>query len=215
MKWIYKVKLILKGEVIRHKARLMTKWGFQRNGIDFDEVFAPTARIETIRLIVALSNINGCSMCQMDVMCEFPNNPLDEEVYVSQPVGFEKEGQENKVYKLHKALYGLKQSPRAWNKSIDSFLREVGFMKCENEHDVYPRRSNNNELIILHLYVYDLLITSNYKKEVEDFKLDPMKEFEMTDLGNISYFIGIEFYKYGRGLLMHQRRYASEILERF
>ena len=93
----------------------------------------------------------------MDVKCEFLNGPLDEEVYVKQPVEFVKHDEERKVYRLHKALYGLKQTPRAWNKKIDSFLREKKFVKCTTEHGVYVRRSNN-ELLIICLYVDDLLI---------------------------------------------------------
>ena len=87
-------------------------------------------------------------------------------------------------------------------------------MKCTTEYGVYVRKSNSG-LLILCLYVNDLLITGNCKKEIEDFKGDLIKEFRMSDLGDISYFLGIEFYKSGRGLMMHQKRYASEILKRF
>ena len=214
VKWVYKVKTNSKGEVTRHKARLVAKGFLQKEGIDFDEVFAPVARIETIRLVVGLAEINSWHICQMDVKCAFLNGPLDEEVYVKQPVGFVKHDEERKVYRLHKALYGLKQAPRAWNKKIDSFLREKEFVKCTTEHGVYVRRSKS-KLLILCLYVDDLLITGSCKSEIEDFKVDLSKEFEMSDLGEISYFLGIEFYKSSRGLMMHQRRYAGEILKRF
>ena len=106
----------------------------------------------------------------MDVKCAFLNGPLDEEVYVKQPVGFVKHDEERKVYRLHKALYGLKQAPRAWNKKIDSFLREKEFVKCTTEHGVYVRRSKS-KLLILCLYVDDLLITGSCKSEIEDFKV--------------------------------------------
>ena len=135
--------------------------------------------------------------------CAFLNGPLEEEVYVAQPTVFVKHGEERKVYRLHKALYGLKQAPRVWNKKIDGFLREKEFVKCKTEHGVYVR-INKSELLILCLYVDDLLITGSCKKEIEDFKSDLNKEFEMSDLGDISYFLGIEFYKSGRGLMMHQ-----------
>ncbi|GAU36961.1 hypothetical protein TSUD_57390 [Trifolium subterraneum] len=198
-----------------YKARLVARGFLQKEGIDFDEVFAPVARIETISLVVGLANSNYRPMYQMDVKCAFLNGPLTEEVYVTQPVGFEVDGQKDKVYRLHKALYGLKQAPRAWNKKIDSFLCDIKFVKCTTEHGVYVRRSSSNNLIILCLYVDDLLITGGNEKEISDFKLELMREFEMTDLGHISYFLGIEFYKSSRGLLMHQRRYASEVLKRF
>ena len=102
-----------KGEVTRYKARLVAKGFLQKEGIDFDEVFAPVSRIETIRLVVGLAEINSWHICQMDVKCAFLNGPLDEEVYVKQPVGFVKQGKERMVYWLYKALYGLKQAPRA------------------------------------------------------------------------------------------------------
>ncbi|GAU26641.1 hypothetical protein TSUD_102510 [Trifolium subterraneum] len=181
VKWVFKLKVNTQGEVTRYKARLVAKEFLQKEGIDFDEVFAPVARIETIRLVV----------------------------------GFEVDNQKDKVYRLHKALYGLKQAPRAWNRKIDSFLGDIKFLKCTTEHGVYVRRSSSNNLIILCLYVDDLLITGGNEKEISDFKLELMREFEMTDLGHISYFLGIEFYKSSRGLLMHQRRYASEVLKRF
>lgn len=116
---------------------------------------------------------------------------------------------------MRKVLYGLKKALIASNKNIDGFIREIGFMKCASEHGVYGRRNNNNELIILCLYVDDLLVTSSSENEVDDIKLDLLKEFEITDLGLISYFLGIEFYKHNRGLLMHQTRYASQIPKRF
>jgi hypothetical protein len=116
---------------------------------------------------------------------------------------------------LHKALYGLKQAPRAWNKRIVSFLSAMGFLKCTTEHGVYVKKSSSDNLIILCLYVDDLLITGSDENEISDFKVELMREFEMTDLGHISYFLGIEFYKSSRGLLMHQKRYASEVLKRF
>jgi hypothetical protein len=113
VKWVFKVKVNSQGEVTRYKARLVAKGFLQKEGIDFDEVFAPVARIETIRLVVVLANINNWSMYQMDVKCAFLNGPLEEEVYVKQPAGFINEDQVEKVYRLHKALYGLKQAPRA------------------------------------------------------------------------------------------------------
>lgn len=94
------------------------------------------ARIETVRLVVAIANIKGWSMHKLDVKSAFLNGQLDEEVYVDQPL-FEKLGQEEKVYRLRKAIYGLKQAPRAWNKKIDSFLSQIGFIKCTSEHGVY------------------------------------------------------------------------------
>ncbi|GAU38708.1 hypothetical protein TSUD_396360 [Trifolium subterraneum] len=216
VKWVYKVKMSPQGEITRHKARLVAKGFLQREGIDYEEVYAPVARIETIRLVVAMANSNNWSIHQMDVKCAFlKNGPLSEEVFVKQPPGFEVKGQTNKVYKLHKALYGLKQAPRAWNKRIDGYLSQIGFIKCVTEHGVYVRKDKNKGVIILCLYVDDLLITGSNEEYIADFKKQMMREFEMTDIGHLSYFLGIEFARCARGLMMHQKRYASEILKRF
>jgi hypothetical protein len=123
--------------------------------------------------------------------------------------------QEAKVYRLRKALYGLKQAPRAWNKRIDKFLSETGFIRCMTEHGVYVKKDSVKGIIVLCLYVDDLLITGNNEAHINEFKLALNKEFEMTDLGHMSYFLGIEFLKTDKGILMHQSRYASEILKKF
>lgn len=154
-------------------------------------------------------------MYQLDVKAAFLNGYLEEEVYVSQPPGFEVKGKENKVYKLRKALYGLKQAPRAWNKRIDQFLLQQQFVKCTNEHGIYSRYSNENSYLIICLYVDDMLLTGTCEAEMEEFKRAMMTEFEMSDLGVLSYFLGIEFTATSRGMLLHQTKYACDVLKRF
>ena len=122
MKWVYKAKKNAKGEVKRYKARLVAKGYSQRADIDYDEVFAPVARLETVRLIISLAAQNSWKIYQMDVKSAFLNGVLEEEVYIEQPQGYEVKGEEDKVLKLKKALYGLKQAPRAWNARIDKYL---------------------------------------------------------------------------------------------
>ena len=122
VKWEFKLKLNVDGSIARHKARLVARGFLQREGLDYSEVFAPVARLETVRLVVALACNQGWSTFHLDVKSAFLNGPLEEEVYVTQPPGFVIQKEASKVYKLHKALYGLKQAPRAWNKKIDSYL---------------------------------------------------------------------------------------------
>ncbi|CAJ2647569.1 unnamed protein product [Trifolium pratense] len=215
VKWVYKLKVNSKGEITRHKARLVAKGFLQREGIDYGEVFAPVTRMETIRLVTAIANINDWPMYQMDVKSAFLNGPIDEEVYVAQPPGFKVKNQESKVYRLKKALYGLKQAPRAWNKRMDKFLIEIGFEKCVTEHGVYVKKSDTKGIIVMCLYVDDLLITGSNDSYIGEFKSDLKKEFEMTDLGHMTYFLGIEFVRTKQGILMHQSKYASEILKKF
>jgi len=99
----------------------------QQEGIDYEETFAPTAKWNTIRLTLALAAEEGWKVHQMDVKSAFLNGDIQEEVYMTQPLGFEIEGQEHKVHKLIKALYGLKQAPRAWYAKMDEYLKKVGF----------------------------------------------------------------------------------------
>ena len=115
LKWVFKVKRNPDGSVNKYKARLVAKGYVQRHRIDYDEVFAPVARIETIRLIIALAASNRWEVHHLDVKTAILHGDLKEEVYVSQPEGFVVKGREDKVYRLSKALYGLKQAPRAWN----------------------------------------------------------------------------------------------------
>ena len=151
----------------------------------------------------------------MDVKSAFLNGPLEEEVYLQQPPGFETTWQEDKVLKLKKALYGLKQAPRAWNKRIDSFLTDSGFKRCIVEHGVYVKFLKNDEALLLCLYVDDLVITGSNTREIKNLKTQLGSEFEMTDLGELSYFLGIEFMKTSRGIIMHQVKYINETLKRF
>ncbi|KAF0933728.1 hypothetical protein E2562_019206 [Oryza meyeriana var. granulata] len=122
LKWVYKVKKNAAGEVIKHKARLVAKGYVQQSGVDFDEVFAPVARIESVRLLLALAAQEGWPVHHMDVKFAFLNGELVEEVYVRQPPGFTVVGHEDKVLRLDKALYGLRQALRAWNAKLDETL---------------------------------------------------------------------------------------------
>jgi hypothetical protein len=118
LKWVFKLKKDAAGKVVKHKARLVAKGYVQRIGVDFDEVFAPVARLDSVRLLLALAAQQGWSAHHMDVKSAFLNGILEEEVYVVQPPGFIVDGQEHRVYKLKKALYGLRQAPRDWNTKL-------------------------------------------------------------------------------------------------
>jgi len=154
-------------------------------------------------------------MSQMDVKSAFLNDPLEEEVYIIHPPIFEKEGRKHLVYRLRKALYGLQQAPRAWNKLIDALLAKLGFVKYTVEFGVYVKRTSHANTLIVCLYVDDLIITRSVEEEIEEFKGRMKIEFEMTDLGTLSYFLGLEFVHTHRGVFLHQKKYAQEILKRF
>ena len=212
LKWVFKLKRNSDGSISKYKARLVAKGYVQRHGIDYDEVFAPVARIETIRLLVSLAAASGWEVHHLDVKTAFLYGELKEIVYVSQPEGFEQKGCESKVYKLNKALYGLKQAPRAWNHKLNQTLRELQFEKCAKEPSVY-RKVIDGELLIVAVYVDDLFVTGTNKKNIDEFKRNMSNKFEMSNLGKLSYYLGIEVCQHEGGITLNQRRYASKILE--
>lgn len=191
LKWVFKLKKNTDGEVVKHKARLVAKGYVQRCGIDYEEVFAPVTRLETVRLLLALAAKNEWEIHHLDVKTTFLNGELLEEVYVNQPEGYVMEGQEKKVYKLFKALYGLRQAPRAWYAKLNKCLEKLGFVKFPFEHAVYIRREGTESLII-GVYVDDLLITGTSVTSITKFKQQMSNEFEMSDLGKLSHYLGIE-----------------------
>ncbi|GJT29987.1 ribonuclease H-like domain, reverse transcriptase, RNA-dependent DNA polymerase [Tanacetum coccineum] len=124
LKWLFKIKRNVDGSVMKYKAHLVAKGYVQQLGIDFDEVFTPVVRLETIRVSIALAAEKGWKVHHLDVKTDFLHGELKEEVYVIQPRGFEKLGDEKKVYKLAKSLYDLRQALRAWNIKLDNTLKE-------------------------------------------------------------------------------------------
>ncbi|GJS96809.1 zinc finger, CCHC-type containing protein [Tanacetum coccineum] len=212
LKWVFKTKRDAKGNIIKYKARLVAKGYVQEQGIDFDEVFAPVARIETVRLILALAAYHGWQVHHLDVKSAFLHGDLKEEVYVTQPEGFVQQGNSGKVYKLTKALYGLRQAPRAWNVKLDQTLKSLDFKKCNLEQAVYTKRSKNSTLIV-GVYVDDLIITGTPKKELEVFKSQMEEKFEMSDLGLLAYYLGIEVTQTGGEITIKQTGYINKILK--
>ncbi|WVZ79226.1 hypothetical protein U9M48_026830 [Paspalum notatum var. saurae] len=189
LKWVYKVKRDERGEVVRHKARLVARGFVQREGIDFEEVFAPVARMESVRLVLALAATRGWNVHHMDVKSAFLNGEL-KEVFVKQPPGFVVAGQEHKVLRLRKALYGLWQAPRAWNVKLDESLTRLGLAKCETEHALYTRQAERGQLVV-GVYVDDLVVTGTSEQDIVAFK-EMKKLFRMSDLGLLTYYFGIE-----------------------
>lgn len=215
VKWVFKTKYNEHGAVDKCKARLVAKGYAQRFGIDYTEVFAPVARWDTIRMIIALAAQKNWSIYQLDVKSAFLHGELNEEVYVEQPQGFEKEGEEDKVYKLKKALYGLKQAPRAWYSRIEAYFIREGFEKCDFEHTLFFKAGERGKFLIVSLYVDDLIFTGNCENMFAMFKSSMKKEFDMSDLGKMRFFLGVEVMQCTEGIYISQRKFAKEVLERF
>ena len=165
-------------------------------------------------MIVALAVQKRWRIHQMDVKSAFLNGFLDEEVYVDQPPGYVKKGYEDQVYKLKKALYGLKQAPRAWYTRIDAYLLQHGFQKCPYEHTLYIKSNLDGDLFIICVYVDDLIFTGNCKAMIDEFREAMTSQFEMTNMGLMSYFLGIEVQQTNEGIFISQQKYARDILRR-
>ncbi|CAL2276266.1 unnamed protein product [Prunus armeniaca] len=215
VKWVYKTKFNENGELDKHKARLVAKGYAQQYGVDYTEVFAPVARMDTIRMIIALAAQRGWTVYQLDVKSAFLHGELNEDVFVEQPRGYEKKDSPNKVYKLKKALYGLKQAPRAWFSRIEAYFVNEGFEKCHSEHTLFVKVSKEGKILIVSIYVDDLIFTGDDESMIEDFKNSMMNEFDMSDLGRMRYFLGIEVLQRDDGIFICQKKYAMEVLRRF
>ncbi|KAK1419766.1 hypothetical protein QVD17_29081 [Tagetes erecta] len=212
LKWVFKIKRDAQEKVTRYKARLVAKGYVQQYGIDFEEAFAPVARIETIRLILALAAKRGWKVFHLDVETAFLNGRLKEEVYVKQPDGFIVTGKEDHVYKLNRALYGLRQAPRAWNERLDKTMRKLEFKRCPREPSVYTKIANG-ELLVIGVYVDDLVVTGSSLEEIKKFKTQMMLEFKMKDMGLLTYYLGIEVDQRDDGIILKQSSYAKKLLK--
>lgn len=174
-------------------------------GVDYGDTFAPVARHETIRLIVALSAQYGWKIFHLDVKSTFLNGVLQEEIYVEQPTGFIVAGHEDKVYRLHKALYGLKQAPRARYSIIDSHFLQNDFRRSQNEPTLYVKDCGNGKKVVVSLYVDDLLVIGDDIDEIANFKRSMLQVFEMTDLGVMRYFLGMEVHQLDDGIFLSEK----------
>jgi hypothetical protein len=213
-KWIFKNKLNEQGQVVRNKARLVCKGYAQIEGLDFDETFAPVARLEAIRIFLAYACHKRFKVYQMDVKSVFLNGDLNEEVYMEQPEGFELSDNPDLVCKLKKDLYGLKQAPRAWYHRLDTYLKDKGFKRGTVDNNLYIKTEDNDLLIVL-VYVDDIIFGCNKDSLVQWFASAMESEFEMSMIGELSFFLGLQITQRSEGMFISQEKYLREMLKRF
>ncbi|KAK1681913.1 hypothetical protein QYE76_042761 [Lolium multiflorum] len=213
-KWIFKNKQDEFGNIVRNKARLVAQGFSQVEGIDFGETYAPVARLESIRILLAYASHHNFKLQQMDVKSAFLNGPLHEEVYVKQPPGFEDLNFPNHVYKLDKALYGLKQAPRAWYEHLKELLVDRGFDVGLIDPTLFTKRVNG-ELFVCQLYVDDIIFGSTNQAFNDEFSKLMTDRFEMSMMGEMKFFLGFEIKQLREGTFINQAKYLQDMLKRF
>ncbi|KAJ9542258.1 LOW QUALITY PROTEIN: hypothetical protein OSB04_028764 [Centaurea solstitialis] len=213
-KWIFRNKLDEIGTIIRNKARLVAQGYRQEEGIDYDETFAPVARLEAIRLFLAFAAHMNFKVYQMDIKNVFLNGKLNEEVYVAQPPGFVDPKFPDHVYKLNKALYGLKQAPRAWYDTLSTFLLSKGFVRGKIDSTLFLKKYPKH-ILLVQIYVDDIIFGSTNPKLCEKFELLMKSEYKMSMMGELTFFLGLQIKQSEKGIFINQGKYVHEMLKKF
>ena len=215
-KWVFKLKHAGDGTVERFKARLVAKGYAQKYGIDYDETFSPVVRFSSIRFLLAFAVQNDLLIHQMDVETAFLNGKLDEEIYMKQPEGYVKPGEEHLVCKLEKSLYGLKQSSRCWNKAFRECIEKIGFTQASADPCVFIRKEEDT-LTIIGVHVDDLMILAQNISEMKRVKDSLKLQFKMKDMGELHYYVGVCIIHdmENKEVHLHQGQYIEKVLKKF
>nr|GEU97619.1 copia protein [Tanacetum cinerariifolium] len=213
-KWILKNKRDARGIVVRNKARLVAQGHRQEEGIDYDEVFAPVARIEAIRLFLAFASYMGFMVYQMDVKSAFLYEEIEEEVYVTQPKGFEDPHNPKHVYRVVKALYGLHQAPRAWYARLSTFLLKHHYRRGTIDKTLFLKKDSRH-IILVQVYVDDIIFGSTNKAWCDKFEVLMKGEFEMSAIGMLTFFLGLQVKQLPDGIFISQDKYVTNMLKKF
>ncbi|GJZ81539.1 putative ribonuclease H-like domain-containing protein [Tanacetum coccineum] len=186
----------------------------QEERIDYDEVFAPVARIEAIRLFLAYASFKDFVVYQMDVKSAFIYGKIEEEFYVCQLPGFEDPDFPDRVYKVEKALYGLHQAPRAWYESLSTCLLDNGFQRGKIDKTLFIRR-DKGDILLVQVYVDDIIFGSTKKSLCTEFEKMTRKKFQMSSMGELTFFLELQVKQKEDGIFISQNKYVTEILKKF
>ncbi|GKC02467.1 retrovirus-related pol polyprotein from transposon TNT 1-94 [Tanacetum coccineum] len=213
VKWIWENKTDAENTVIQNKSCLVAKGYGQEEGINFKESFAPVARLKAVRIFMAYTAHKNFPIYQMDVKTAFLNGPLKEEVFVRQPDGFSDPDFPNHVYCLKKALYGLKQAPRAWYDKLSSFLIEHHFTKVIVDPTLFTRR-HEDDILLFQIYVDDIIF--GLTKPVFSTRFEKLMKdnFEMSMIGEMKFFLGLQVHQSPRGIFLCQSQYTTDLLKK-
>lgn len=208
-KWVYSVKLNSDGSLNRYKARLVALGNKQEYGVDYDETFAPVAKMTTVRTILSIAASKGWSLYQMDVKNAFLHGDLAEDIFMKPPPGLfsSSEG----VCKLKRSLYGLRQAPRAWFEKFRSTLLGFSFSQSQYDSSLFIHHTSAG-IVLLLIYVDDMIITGSDQASIQLLKQQLQASFHMKDLGYLHYFLGLEVHSDSKGIFLNQHKYTEDLV---
>ncbi|GKA79336.1 retrovirus-related pol polyprotein from transposon TNT 1-94 [Tanacetum coccineum] len=195
-------------------ARLVTQEYNQQEGIDYDETYAPVARLESIRILLAYACALDFKLFQMDVKSASLNGFINEEVYMAQPLGFIDFEKPNHVYKLKKALYSLKQEPKAWYDRLKAFLIKHEYKIGMVDNTLFTKKKSSN-LIIVQIYVDEIIFGSTCQDICDEFAKIMHDEFEISMMGELNFFLRLQIKQIEDGIFFNQSKYMKEMLKKF
>ncbi|GJU95687.1 putative ribonuclease H-like domain-containing protein [Tanacetum coccineum] len=213
-KWVFRNKRDERSMVVRNKARLVAQGFRQEEGINYDEVFAPVARIEGIMLFLAFASFMGFPVYQMDVKSAFLYGTIEEEVYVHQPPVFVDPAHPNKVYKVIKALYGLRQALRAWYETLSSFMLKNGFKRGTIDKTLFIKKTKS-DIMLVQVYVDDIIFGSTTQSMCTEFEDCMHKRFQMSSTGELTFFLGLQVKQQPNRIFISKDKYVADILKKF
>nr|GEZ15020.1 retrovirus-related Pol polyprotein from transposon TNT 1-94 [Tanacetum cinerariifolium] len=213
-KWVFRNKLDENSIVSRNKARFVAQCYNQQECIDYDETYALVARLKSIRILLAIACANDFKLYQIDVKSSFLNGVINEEVYVAQPLRFIDFQKPNYVYKLNKALYGLKQAHKAWYGRPKVFLIKHVYSMGMVDNILFTKKSKSH-LIIVQIYVDNIIFGSASQNLCNDFAKIMHNEFEMSTMGELNFFLGLQIKQIKDEIFFNQSKYVKEMLKKF
>jgi hypothetical protein len=212
-KYVCRIKLNPDGSIGKYKVRLVAQGFTQVEGINFYDTYSPVAKLATIRTIIALAAINNMKLQHIDVNTAYINAPLDEEIFMRPPKDFNLG--KNKALKLSKSIYGLKQAGLNWYNCISLYLLEIGFVKCLSDCCVFILDKGYDSSIIIIVYVDDMILASRLQTQIERIKQLIRNKFEIDDLGELKYYLGINIERSSNSIRVNQRSYISKLIEKY